>query len=92
MPILSTKAARWMLLPGCALLAITLVGPLLTTLVFSLGERAANGGYQPALTLTNFIDIATRSSAYLSTLKLAGLGPRPARWSACRSPISSPSA
>ena len=74
MPILSTKAARWMLLPGCALLAITLVGPLLTTLVFSLGERAANGGYQPALTLTNFIDIATRSSAYLSTLKLAGLG------------------
>lgn len=74
MPILSTKAARWMLLPGCALLALTLVGPLLTTLIFSLGERAPNGGYQGALTFANFIDITTRSSAYLSTLKLAGLG------------------
>lgn len=72
--MLNSRTARFMLAPGVLLLIATLLGPLVTTLVFSLGARAPNGGYEPALSITNFIDISTRAGAFLNTIKLAALG------------------
>lgn len=51
-----------------------LVLPLVVVLVFSFGERGAAGGYSPAFTFENFLNLGSRSAAFLNTLILAPAG------------------
>ena len=43
-------------------------------LIFSFGERAPAGGYLPAFTLQNYMDLPARGKAFFNTLTLAPLG------------------
>jgi spermidine/putrescine transport system permease protein len=51
-----------------------LVLPLAVVLVFSFGERGPAGGYAPAFTLANFLNLGARGAAFRNTLVLAPLG------------------
>jgi spermidine/putrescine transport system permease protein len=51
-----------------------LVLPLIVVLVFSLGERHPAGGYQPGLTLDNYLNLPARWTAFKNTLVLAPIG------------------
>ena len=70
--------ARWvnrlMLLPATAWFLLMLLLPLLVVLVFSFGERAPAGGYQPAFTLEQYRNLPARLTAFTNTLVLAPLG------------------
>lgn len=72
--MLQPRMARLLLLPGYALLALTLIGPLITTLVISLGRRAPSGGYETALSIENFASVLSRSTAFLNTVQLSAFG------------------
>jgi spermidine/putrescine transport system permease protein len=50
-----------------------LIAPLLVLVVMSFGERSANGGYSPALTLEQFGNLTTRLTPVVNTLGLAAL-------------------
>ncbi len=63
-----------LLAPAGIWLFFFLVLPFGAILVFSLGERAAAGGYQPALTLDNYLNLPARGAAFLNTLVLAPVG------------------
>ena len=60
--------------PGDPLVPILLVLPLIVILVFSLGDRAPEGGYAPALTLAQYANLPARWTAFQNTLMLAPLG------------------
>lgn len=62
------------LLPAGAWLFAMLVLPLLVVFVFSFGERGPAGGYVPALTLDNFLNLGSRWAAFKNTMVLAPLG------------------
>ena len=62
------------LLPTSAWYFLLLVVPLGILLVFSLGERAPEGGYVPGLTLEHYLHLPTRSTAFTNTLWLAAGG------------------
>ena len=62
------------LLPTSAWYFLLLVVPLGILLVFSLGERAPEGGYVPGLTLEHYLHLPTRSAAFTNTLWLAAGG------------------
>ena len=51
-----------------------LVLPLCFVLVFSFGERAAEGGYVPALTLAQYANLPARWAAFRNTLIMAPVG------------------
>jgi spermidine/putrescine transport system permease protein len=51
-----------------------LVLPLAVVLVFSFGERGPAGGYVPALTLDNYLNLGARWTAFRNTLTLAPAG------------------
>lgn len=51
-----------------------LVLPLIVVFVFSVGERGAAGGYVPAFTVENFLNLGARWAAFKNTLILAPLG------------------
>jgi spermidine/putrescine transport system permease protein len=51
-----------------------LVLPLIVVFVFSFGERGAAGGYVPAFTFENFLNLGARWAAFKNTLILAPLG------------------
>ncbi len=51
-----------------------LVLPLVVVFVFSFGERGPAGGYVPAFTLDNFLNLGARWSAFKNTLTLAPIG------------------
>jgi len=51
-----------------------LVLPLIVVFVFSVGERGAAGGYVPAFTFENFLNLGARWAAFKNTLILAPLG------------------
>ena len=53
-----------------------LILPLLVVLVFSFGERAPAGGYAPAFTFDNYLNLAARGKAFVNTLTLAPLATR----------------
>lgn len=53
---------------------LLLIVPLAILLIFSLGERAAEGGYAPGLTLDNYLNLPTRWTAFVNTLWLALAG------------------
>nr|WP_227754423.1 ABC transporter permease [Stagnihabitans tardus] len=63
-----------LLAPAGLWLFFFLVLPFLAILVFSLGERAEAGGYQPALTLANYLNLPARAAAFWNTLILAPAG------------------
>lgn len=50
---------------------LLLIVPLAILLIFSLGQRAPEGGYAPGLTLDNYLHLPTRSTAFTNTLWLA---------------------
>jgi spermidine/putrescine transport system permease protein len=62
------------LLPAGAWFVAMLVLPLVVVLVFSFGERGPAGGYAPAFTFDNYLDLGLRWTAFQNTLILAPLG------------------
>ena len=63
-----------LLLPAGLWYVLLLLAPLVLLAVISLGERAANGGYQPALTLDQYASLATRATPLTNTIVLALAG------------------
>lgn len=66
--------AGLLLLPAAVWYALFLLAPLAVLAVVSLGERAANGGYSPALTLEQYENLATRLTPFVNTISLAFWG------------------
>ena len=63
-----------LLAPAGAWLLCMLVLPLVVVLVYSFGERAEAGGYAPAFSFDNYLNLGTRWTAFQNTLTLAPLG------------------
>jgi spermidine/putrescine transport system permease protein len=63
-----------LLLPASAWFFFLLIVPLIILLIFSVGARAPEGGYTPALQLDNYLQLPTRATAFLNTLWMATLG------------------
>lgn len=65
----------WLFLaPAGAWFLCMLVLPLIVVFVFSFGEREAAGGYVPAFTFENFLNLGARWAAFQNTLILAPFG------------------
>jgi len=62
------------LLPAGAWFSAMLVLPLVVVFVFSFGARGPAGGYAPAFTFENFLNLGSRSAAFKNTLLLAPTG------------------
>jgi spermidine/putrescine transport system permease protein len=60
--------------PAAAMFFFLLVLPLVVVLVFSFGERAEAGGYAPAFTFQNYLNLGARAKAFANTLVLAPVG------------------
>jgi spermidine/putrescine transport system permease protein len=60
--------------PAVAWLFIFLVLPFIAMVVFSVGDRAPEGGYQPAFTFAQFANLPSRAAAFWNTLVLAPIG------------------
>lgn len=60
--------------PAATMFLFLLVLPLVVVLIYSFGERAAAGGYAPAFTFDNYLNLGARSKAFFNTLTLAPLG------------------
>ncbi len=63
-----------LLAPATVLFLVMLLAPLAVILVFSFGERAAAGGYAPAFTFDNYLNLPARGKAFFNTLTLAPVG------------------
>ena len=63
-----------LLAPAGLWLFFFLVLPFAAILVFSFGERAAAGGWQPAFTLENYLNLPARGAAFWNTAVLAPVG------------------
>jgi spermidine/putrescine transport system permease protein len=70
----SRLATGLLLLPAGLWYALLLVAPLVIVVVFSLGEKARNGGYEPALTLDNYGQVLQRADPFIDSLRLATIG------------------
>ncbi|MEO9575630.1 MAG: ABC transporter permease [Roseobacter sp.] len=72
---MTQRARNWLLVaPAGAWLLVMLVLPLSVVFVFSFGERAPSGGYVPAFTFEQYINLPARFTAFKNTLFLAPLG------------------
>lgn len=60
--------------PAAVWLFVFLVLPFIAMLVFAFGERAPEGGYQPAFTLAQFANLPSRATAFWNTMILAPTG------------------
>jgi spermidine/putrescine transport system permease protein len=60
--------------PAAIMFFFLLVLPLVVVLVFSFGERAEAGGYAPAFSFENYLNLGARAKAFVNTLVLAPLG------------------
>jgi len=65
---------RLLLVPATAWFLVMLVLPLVVVVVFSFGERAPAGGYAPAFTFEQYLNLPARLTAFKNTLLLAPLG------------------
>jgi len=65
---------RLLLLPATLWMLVMLALPLLVVLVFSFGERGAAGGYVPAFTFAQYLNLPARFTAFQNTLMLAPVG------------------
>jgi spermidine/putrescine transport system permease protein len=63
---LAAPAALWLL--------VFLVLPFIAMLVFAFGRRAPEGGYMPAFTFEQFLNLPARATAFANTLMLAPAG------------------
>jgi spermidine/putrescine transport system permease protein len=63
-----------LLAPAGIFFFFLLILPLVVMLVFSVGERGAAGGYVPAFTADNYLNLPARGKAFFNTLTLAPLG------------------
>ena len=70
----SRAVTALLLAPAGVFLLFLLVLPLAVVLVFSFGERAAAGGYSPAFTFDNYLNLPSRGKAFFNTLTLAPAG------------------
>ena len=62
------------LLPATAWFVTMLVLPLVVVFVFSFGARGPAGGYAPAFTFDNFLNLGARWAAFKNTMVLAPVG------------------
>ena len=53
---------------------LLLILPLFVVIIYSFGERAPAGGYQPAFTFANYLNLPARGKAFFNTLTLAPAG------------------
>jgi len=67
-------ANRLLLMPATAWFSVMLVLPLLVVLIFSFGERGPAGGYLPAFTFDQYLNLPARFTAFKNTLVMAPLG------------------
>ena len=63
-----------LLVPAGVWYALFLAAPLVVLAVVSLGERAPNGGYTPAVTVEQYQQLATRLTPFTNTILLAFAG------------------
>ena len=63
-----------LLAPATVFFVFLLLVPLAVVLVFSFGLRAPAGGYLPAFTLDNYVNLPARGKAFANTLTLAPAG------------------
>ncbi|MBL8905791.1 MAG: ABC transporter permease [Rhizobiales bacterium] len=62
-----------LLAPAGVFFFFLLILPLIVIIVYSFGERAPAGGYSPAFTFDNYLNLPARGKAILNTLTLAPL-------------------
>jgi spermidine/putrescine transport system permease protein len=62
-----------LLAPAGVFFFFLLILPLIVIIVYSFGERAPAGGYSPAFTFENYLNLPARGKAILNTLTLAPL-------------------
>ena len=67
------RVTALLLLPAALWFLLLLVLPLVVILIYSLGERAPEGGYAPALTLAQYANLPAHWTAFANTLPLAPL-------------------
>ncbi len=67
-------ATALFLLPTGAWYFLLLIVPLAILLVFSVGERAPEGGYAPGFTFDQYLHLPSRSVAFTNTILLAAGG------------------
>jgi spermidine/putrescine transport system permease protein len=60
--------------PAAVFFLLLLVLPLAVVVIYSFGERAPAGGYAPAFTFDNYLNLASRGQAFLNTLMMAPIG------------------
>jgi spermidine/putrescine transport system permease protein len=73
--MMTPKLTNRLLLAPAGLWFLTmLVLPLAVVLVFSFGERGQAGGYVPAFTLAQYLNLPARWTAFKNTLTLAPIG------------------
>lgn len=62
------------LMPATAWFVTMLVLPLVVVFIFSFGARGAAGGYAPAFSFDNFLNLGARWAAFKNTMVLAPAG------------------
>ena len=72
-PTRSRAVTALLLAPAGIFFFFLLILPLIVVVIYSFGERAAEGGYAPAFTLDNYLNLPARGKAFLNTLTLAPL-------------------
>ena len=60
-----------LLLPSTLWFLLLLLAPVVILVIYSVGERAHAGGYQPAFTLAQFAKLPTRAVAFRNTFVIA---------------------
>ena len=60
--------------PAATFFLLLLVLPLAVVVLYSFGARAPAGGYAPAFTFENYLNLASRGQAFLNTLMMAPVG------------------
>ncbi len=69
------QVKTWLFIaPAAAWFLAMLVLPLVVVFVFSFGERGPAGGYAPAFTFDNYLNLGARWAAFRNTLTLAPVG------------------
>ncbi|MFM8607487.1 MAG: ABC transporter permease [Hyphomicrobiales bacterium] len=63
-----------LLAPASLWLIFCLILPFIAIFVFAFGERAPEGGYEAAFTLSQFANLGSRSAAFFNTMTLAPIG------------------
>ena len=72
---MAQRERNWLLVaPAAAWFLVMLVLPLSVVFVFSFGERGPAGGYVPAFTFEQYLNLPARLTAFKNTMILAPLG------------------